>query len=470
MVPDSDPEALFALLRRARPVVLRGFAASWPARGFSLRDVVARATGGGEVLEPRTVEVQIGREGCAEFHGYGGVLERTPLAELPELAAREKAPLYLPQSPIWQRGVEEACTLRPLLKDLNLRHFFPSSGRSGPANKLESVNLWVSLGTTHSNLHYDSNHGLLVVLRGRKIVEVLAPAAAAAVNAFPIFDPLRAHHAAVPHACLMARLSGELGNCATDCTCPSAHEVHGQQATLDEGDAVFIPEGWWHHVLTQGTPDSSAAGSSVALAVNIWWRGYTREPASARPYVMRRLLGELLAEQAAVDLSCTGRDSDSSGCSSASHGRERDRSRSRGREKSDMSSDALATLVSAARRSRPPRHRVWRRAVAARSRTLAEDLGKAADDASAAEPAQLDSLHALLDGLDDAQASALLQNLHEAAADEVDGIDTAAALRRLWRAYPQRTLVAKWARHLHSQLVQILEDSVGLAGGSEPGE
>lgn len=36
------------------------------------------------------------------------------------------------------------------------------------SKRLESVNLWASIGDTHSNLHYDSKHGLLVAAGLRK--------------------------------------------------------------------------------------------------------------------------------------------------------------------------------------------------------------------------------------------------------------------------------------------------------------
>ena len=165
----------------------------------------------------------------------------------------------------------------------------------------------MSLGETHSNLHYDSKHGLLVLLRGKKLVELFPPAAAASIGAYPVHDPLRSHHSRAPHCCLAARLQGSA--CEVHAHCAefrSLHTARSLQADLREGDALLIPEGWWHHVRTSCRDDEA---QPIALAVNIWWRGYPREPKAARPYVLRRLLGEMLARRTASHFSILKRPS-----------------------------------------------------------------------------------------------------------------------------------------------------------------
>lgn len=96
---------------------------------------------------------------------------------------------------------------------------------------MDSVNLWVSIGSTHSNLHYDSKHGLLVMLRGCKRCEVFAPRETKRLHAFPVSDPLRSHHAAVPHSCLAARFGS--GACDNGrCCCKSMERARGWQTVL----------------------------------------------------------------------------------------------------------------------------------------------------------------------------------------------------------------------------------------------
>ena len=294
-IPGEDIDVIASTLRRAHPVVLRGYASSWKARSWDLQRVAAGA------LEAQ-VELQVSRRGQTQFHGFGGSLQREPLHRLPQAAAEgfnEGRSLYLVQCPLWARASVE-CPASHLLPDLSLGPFAGALGaRSADAllsRRLDSVNLWMSLGETHSNLHYDSKHGLLVLLRGRKLVELFPPAAATSIGAYPVHDPLRSHHSRAPHCCLASRLEGTACEVHTGADWKSLRAVRSLQADLHEGDALLIPEGWWHHVKTLGR---DADEQQVALAVNIWWRGYPREPKAARPYVLRRLLGEMLAQRTA---------------------------------------------------------------------------------------------------------------------------------------------------------------------------
>ena len=54
----------------------------------------------------------------------------------------------------------------------------------------------------------------------------------------------------------------------------------GPHGLCQAGDALLIPEGWWHQV------DSDPA----TLAVNFWWASQPAAPALPAPYVLRRTL------------------------------------------------------------------------------------------------------------------------------------------------------------------------------------
>ncbi|CAK0853494.1 unnamed protein product [Prorocentrum cordatum] len=401
-VPECDGDALEDVFQKAQPVVLKRFASEWPLAGQSLAAVVCP----GEGEEDAVVEVQAACPGDCHFRGYAGVLERAPLSSLPALAARASGSLYLVQCPIWARGNPAACPLKHLLPRVRSSYFSLSAGRrGGGSRRLESVNLWVSVGTTHSNLHYDSEHGLLVVLRGTKRVELFEPQWAPSLGAFPVSDPLRAHHATAAQGCLAARLGcAQQGACglpgSSPCPSPRVHAALGHQAVLSVGDALFIPEGWWHHVHSTGTRDPSAGGRPVALAANFWWRGHEREPESAQPYVLRRILSEMLMRRTGAPSS-----EDPVSCLELP--------------------DIISEVVAAARSSSPPLHAAWRRPLRAHGRRLPQAMAAALGGAGEAPAA----LRAVLDGLDALQASLLLSALEGAAA--------AAALRRVWRLYPQ---------------------------------
>lgn len=199
---------------------------------------------------------------------------------------------------------------------------------------------------------------------------------------------------------------------------------------------------------TLGRANSEQASQTqpqLALAVNVWWRGYPREPKAARPYVLRRLLGEMLARRTAshflrqklrkprkvLKVSKSG-----TSCLKSS------------RPQSTGNVSILEELSTAAQ-SEPP-HREWLLAL----RTFGPVLPHCLAVAAASEDVQQqEAVHQLLDGLSPAQAAALLASLDAAA---LDMGEAAAALRLLWRHYPQRAIVAKWDEHLRSTLEDIL--------------
>ena len=95
---------------------------------------------------------------------------------------------------------------------------------------------------TRSSLHYDPYQNLLCVAAGRKRVLLAPPAAAAALGALPPYHASANHSPldlASPH--LLGARPGVAG------VLPQV-----QQVVLEPGDALMIPEGWWHQVRRGG--------------------------------------------------------------------------------------------------------------------------------------------------------------------------------------------------------------------------
>ena len=113
---------------------------------------------------------------------------------------------------------------------------------------LASVSLWLSgWRGSKSSIHYDAFHNLLVVVAGEKRVLLWPPAETASLH---------------PH-----QLGGESGNhSGVDMAQPDRYTGFGEAlgravaVTLHAGDALFIPEGFWHQV----------GSSSTTIAVNYW--------------------------------------------------------------------------------------------------------------------------------------------------------------------------------------------------------
>ena len=147
-----------------------------------------------------------------------------------------------------------------------------------------SVNLWLAAHRTDSALHYDAYHNLLCVVRGSKRVTLYPPASTAALLPGALWGD-------TPH----------YAHATAEQLPPPAHEV-----TLQAGECLFLPEGWWHRV--QSEPGTAA--------VNFWWlsphaivtRGGGEPPAAvpaaaalpdpnARIFHMRRALSDLIEER-----------------------------------------------------------------------------------------------------------------------------------------------------------------------------
>lgn len=150
---------------------------------------------------------------------------------------------YLAQCPISARD-SSANSLVPgplhaLLQDIHVPHLLSSIS-------LSQINLWANMShPARSSLHYDPYCNLLCLVTGSKTIRLLPPSATCFLPARP------AYHDSANHA--EADLWGP-GN-------ESLRDLDPIEISLDPGNVLFIPEGWWHQV-------ESSAGT---MAVNFWW-------------------------------------------------------------------------------------------------------------------------------------------------------------------------------------------------------
>ena len=123
---------------------------------------------------------------------------------------------------------------------------------------VREINIWYAPRVTRTNTHYDGNHNILVVLRGTKTLELTPPGA---IRGSPVHSE-HANHPAVLRSTEMGgscnitpSLASELEDTKERC------EKSTITASISAGEAVFIPEGWWHRV----------ESSADCLAVNFWF-------------------------------------------------------------------------------------------------------------------------------------------------------------------------------------------------------
>ena len=152
--------------------------------------------------------------------------------------ATDGAEYYLAQAPLYAI-TSEGNETRHALADLVLS----SKGSPMPPWLAGSctLNLWLSPGATSSAPHCDESHNVLTVLSGRKTVLLLPPSSGADLGALPAWS-------ASPHHC----------QCSSE---EAARHPDALTVTVDVGEALLIPAGWFHAV-------ASPAGT---VAVNCWW-------------------------------------------------------------------------------------------------------------------------------------------------------------------------------------------------------
>ncbi|KAL9265184.1 Lysine-specific demethylase JMJ31-like protein [Drosera capensis] len=148
------------------------------------------------------------------------------------------------QVPILNSENEERVQLEMLREDITIPSFLATKA-------LTSINLWMNNEHSRSSSHYDPHHNLLCVVAGCKRVVLWPPSASSKLYPMPIYGEA-SNHSSV--ALDKPDLSSH----------PRAEDAFGrsQKVILQGGDALFIPEGWFHQV----------GSDALTIAVNIWWR------------------------------------------------------------------------------------------------------------------------------------------------------------------------------------------------------
>ncbi|XP_074344452.1 lysine-specific demethylase JMJ31 isoform X2 [Apium graveolens] len=179
----------------------------------------------------------------------------------------DKQQVYLAQVPIMNTELEERVQLPTLSEDIKLPEFLE-------AKSLASINLWMNSARARSSTHYDPHHNVLCVVSGCKQVLLWPPSAS------PYLYPMPLHGEASNHSAVALGKVDLLVH-------PRAEGLAtiSQKVTIHAGDALFIPEGWFHQV------DSDC----LTIAVNFWWRSEVMLGMSEHmdAYYMRRIVKRL---------------------------------------------------------------------------------------------------------------------------------------------------------------------------------
>ena len=361
-----------ALENAARPAHVPHLVASWPAvhAWSSPGGLAAALVATAPPLTP--LDVVLTSDGAAGAATY----EAITLAQFAEDVRHGVSPRYLAQTSLDGDA--------PLA---SLRATTPTPPLLTSRTQLRTV-LWVSAGPHISSPHYDEFHGLMCVAAGSKTV-TLAPPSARVSPRPPTGDA--ANH------CDAATLDGVEG---------------GITVTLQAGDALFIPEGWWHSVVS--TPRCAA--------LTFWWRSPAVAALAAAPaqaaYMMRLACRQLVE----------GEDSG---------------------EDEGGEEGVLASAVAAARAAQPAA------ALEALQTAASTSPASVAHAAARLSPSAADALAGALDGA----SLAALAALHAALGDAGDALASALLAGR------QASSVARLGRRLARVLGVDAARAVGAAVG-----
>jgi Cupin-like domain len=116
------------------------------------------------------------------------------------------------------------------------------------ASLAESVNLWYSQKDSRIPLHWDSRDNILAQVKGHKSVVLYAPDQTD--NLYPGLDG--------------AQWASQVDMDEPD---PQKHPAFAQarvaaKFVLNEGEALYLPRHWWHHIITL---------SDRAVSINYWY-------------------------------------------------------------------------------------------------------------------------------------------------------------------------------------------------------
>ncbi|KAF7818365.1 jmjC domain-containing protein C isoform X1 [Senna tora] len=204
------------------------------------------------------------KDGRCDLAGSDTELGHVPLEDVPEQ-------IYLAQVPIMNSDHEDRVQLQTLREDIQMPPILE-------AKVISSINLWMNNAQARSSTHYDPHHNLLCIISGRKEVLLWPPSASPLLYPMPIYGEASNHSSVAlenPDYSLYPRAEGSM--------------EFAQKVVVDAGDALFIPEGWFHQI------DSD----DLTIAINIWWRSNLMSCMLEHmdSYYLRRILRRLIDKE-----------------------------------------------------------------------------------------------------------------------------------------------------------------------------
>jgi hypothetical protein len=233
-------------VRRGRPVILRGIASRWPALSRWTTEYLRSSFPDLKVpvevstLDPATTDPETRLRGTTPV--------KMDLGSYIDAALGTTAPdksYYLAQFPLLERAPALKEDIGSLDRYMDLPEVYPEWLR---AKLRMPAGLWLGPSGSLSTLHFDVAQNFLVQIRGRKRVVLFSPDQSKLLY-YPHFETRIVHFSPVDvEKPDLARF-------------PLFAKARPLECTLEPGDILHIPSGFWHFVRSL----------DPSLSLNFWW-------------------------------------------------------------------------------------------------------------------------------------------------------------------------------------------------------
>lgn len=179
--------------------------------------------------------------------GSGVEVREMPFSEYAEMLRNGQAKaedIYLAKADFKDTPLSQSPSLQALGSKLNL-------------SPVTDYRMYMGHGGHTASLHYDILHGTLCQLYGQKKVILFPPRVTPSLYPFPIWVHLT-------HGMKLRCCYSQVDLETQDLTkFPDLNRALGEQktVTLNAGDVLFIPLGWWHEISTLDTDEISCSVS-----------------------------------------------------------------------------------------------------------------------------------------------------------------------------------------------------------------
>ncbi|KAG0709638.1 cupin-like domain-containing protein [Suillus ampliporus] len=128
----------------------------------------------------------------------------------------------------------------------------------------DAVNLWIGNSRSITSIHSDPYENIYTVIRGRKHFTLLPPCEGWCLRVYGRTDNSNGLSVIPSLDTPEVRWSSVINPDLPGSLPPEAHPLH---VTLEEGDTLYLPVGWWHYVKQSGP---------TTIALNWWYDAEVR--------------------------------------------------------------------------------------------------------------------------------------------------------------------------------------------------